>query len=108
MATRKSTPSRAKKPAITTLKTCRNGHRYHRSSDCPVCPKCEMQQRPTEGFLSVLSAPARRALLSQGIDSPEKLAQHTEKQVLALHGMGKASLPLLKQALKSAGLGFRP
>lgn len=45
-----------------TLRTCKNGHRYYKSSDCPVCPVCEEEKRPEEGFLSLVSAPARRAL----------------------------------------------
>jgi hypothetical protein len=41
---------------------CPNGHHYVKSSDCPVCPFCEADRKPKKGFLSLLSAPARRAL----------------------------------------------
>lgn len=27
-----------------TLKTCSQGHRYRKSSDCPTCPICEAER----------------------------------------------------------------
>jgi len=89
-----------------TLRICINGHRYNKSSSCPVCPVCE-QDKASTGFLSLLSAPARRALENNGILTPDKLSQHSEKEILKFHGLGPASLPILKNALKQAGLSFR-
>lgn len=89
-----------------TLRICDNGHRYYKSSDCPTCPICESENKPTDGFLSVIPAPARRALLGAGIDTPEKLSLRTEKEILELHGMGKSSLPKLRLELKKLGLNF--
>lgn len=60
----------------------------------------------TTGFIDGLSAPARRALTNKGLTTLKKLAAHTENDVLALHGMGSASLPALRAALKAAGLSF--
>ena len=54
-----------------------------------------------------LSAPARRALENQGIKGLKDLAARSEKEILALHGMGPSSLPKLRKALKAAGLSFR-
>ena len=88
-------------------KVCSKGHRFFKSSDCPTCPTCEEGKKPSEGFLAILSAPARRALENSGINSLKKLAKLTEKEVLALHGMGPASIPRLRAALKSEGLSFR-
>jgi len=90
-----------------TLRTCPNGHQYYKSSDCPVCPECEKQSKP-DGFLSTLSAPARRALETAGITTLQQLATYSEKEILKLHGMGKASLPRLKEALGQEGFGFKP
>jgi Bacterial RNA polymerase, alpha chain C terminal domain. len=89
------------------LKVCAKGHRYYKSSDCPTCPVCESRKKPSEGFLSLLSAPARRALMHRGIDSLEALSEFTEKEILALHGMGKKSMPVLAESLRHAGLTFR-
>jgi predicted RecB family nuclease len=89
------------------LRTCSNGHTYYKSSDCPACPVCEATRKPKEGFLSLVSAPARRALENRGISTLKQLANFSEAELLALHGMGKTTIPKLKETLKSAGLNFK-
>jgi hypothetical protein len=64
-------------------------------------------EKPTADFLSQLSAPARRALENNGIDSLEKLSACTEKQILQFHGIGKSAIPILASALKAKGLSFK-
>lgn len=91
-----------------TSRTCREGHTYNRSSDCPVCPICEARRKPEEGFLSELVAPARRALEGAGLTTLSRLSRCTEAQVLALHGMGPSSIPKLRKALEDKGLAFKP
>jgi hypothetical protein len=88
------------------FKTCTNGHRFFKSSDCPVCPKCEKGSKPKFGWMSGLSSPARRALENQGIIKPSILANYSESEILKLHGIGPSSIPLLKQALNTEGLNF--
>jgi predicted RecB family nuclease len=88
------------------LKICSKGHKYYKSTDCPTCPICEKERKPKDGFLSLLGAPARRALENKGIKTLQKLSTFSEKEILALHGMGKASLPILREALKSGSLSF--
>lgn len=90
-----------------TVRTCSNGHKYYKSSDCPTCPVCEEERRPQDNFLSLLAAPARRALEQKGITSLELLAKYSEKKILELHGMGKSSIPKLKNALHEKGLSFK-
>lgn len=90
-----------------SLRFCRNGHQYYKSSDCPTCPICEQERKPTDGFLSLLSAPARRALENAGIKTLTDLAKHSEAEILSLHGMGPASIPRLRQALKAKKMSFR-
>lgn len=89
------------------LRTCNKGHQYYKSSDCPSCPICEKERKPDSGFLSVLSAPARRALEHHGITSLQELSQYSEKEILQFHGMGPASLPKLRTALQEEGLSFK-
>jgi DNA-directed RNA polymerase alpha subunit len=89
------------------LKTCENGHQFYKSSDCPVCPICEQNKKPEDGFLAQLAAPARRALENNGIFTLEQLSDFSEKEVLAFHGMGKSSIPKLHKSLSEKGLGFR-
>lgn len=91
-----------------SLRICEKGHRYYKSSECPTCPVCSEDSRPTDGFLSRLSSPARSALQHYlGIDSLEKLSTYSEKEILSLHGIGKASMPVLREALAEEGLSFR-
>ncbi|NEU60377.1 MULTISPECIES: RNA polymerase alpha subunit C-terminal domain-containing protein [unclassified Paenibacillus] len=90
-----------------TLRTCEQGHSYYKSSDCPTCPVCEKERKPKEGFLSLLSAPARRALENQGITTLQLLSQYTEKEILKLHGIGPSAMPKLRQALEEEGLSFK-
>ncbi|TQR15424.1 RNA polymerase alpha subunit C-terminal domain-containing protein [Psychrobacillus soli] len=89
------------------VRTCDNGHEYYKSTDCPTCPTCEQERKPKIGFLSLLSAPARRALENNGITSLEQLSNFSEKDILKFHGMGKASLPKLRAALEGEGLSFK-
>lgn len=89
------------------LNRCSNGHSFYKTSDCPTCPICEAARKPMEGFQSILSAPARRALEQAGIHSVKDLSRHSEKEILQLHGMGPSSLPKLKEALKKEGLTFK-
>jgi DNA-directed RNA polymerase alpha subunit len=53
-----------------------------------------------------LSNPARRALAAAGIVTLADLARRTEREVLALHGVGPASMPTLRAALADVGLAF--
>lgn len=90
-----------------TLRSCSKGHQYYKSSDCPVCPVCETEAKPKTGFLSLLSAPARRALENNNIHTLEELSNYTEKEVLKFHGIGKSSMPILKNALEEKGLSLK-
>ena len=90
-----------------TLRVCKKGHRYYKSSECPTCPICETERKPTDGFLSLLSAPARRALENKGITTLEQLSKFTEGDILKLHGMGKASLPKMRKLLSAKDLSFK-
>ena len=90
-----------------TLRVCPNGHKYYKSSDCPVCPVCESRRKTDNVLLDSLSAPARRAFESEGITTIKKLAQYSEKEILKLHGVGPSSLPKLKKMLKAEKLIFK-
>ncbi|MET3697038.1 RNA polymerase alpha subunit [Bacillus oleivorans] len=89
------------------VRTCNKGHQYYKSSDCPTCPICEQERKPDSGFFSLLSAPARRALEHNGITTLQQLSTYSEKEILQFHGMGPASLPKLRAALKENGLSFK-
>jgi len=58
-------------------------------------------------FLIRLSNPARRALEFQGIDSFEKLASLSKKELLSFHGVGPKSLPIVTECLNEQGLKLK-
>lgn len=90
-----------------TLKTCKKGHQFYKSSDCPVCPVCEAERKPKDSFLALIAAPARRALERENIKTLEDIAKWTEKELINLHGMGPSTIPKLKKALVDKGLSFK-
>ncbi len=58
--------------------------------------------------MAKLAAPAQRALEQAGISTLKELALCSEKELLALHGFGPGTLPLLREELKAAGLQLTP
>lgn len=87
-------------------RTCPNGHRFVKTSDCPTCPQCEALKALKNGWMAQLSAPARRALEGAGIRTLRDMSTRTEVELLALHGFGPSSLPILRKELTTAGLQF--
>jgi predicted RecB family nuclease len=92
---------------LKNLRVCSKGHTYYKSSSCPVCPICEKENIPDNEFLSLISAPARRALENAGIKTLNRLAKSSESEILKLHGMGPSTIPKLRTVLKSNGLSFK-
>ncbi|QTD41548.1 helix-hairpin-helix domain-containing protein [Sporosarcina sp. Te-1] len=58
-------------------------------------------------FPKGLSKPALRALAGSGYSSLKQLAEVTEKELAALHGMGPKGISLIKSALMETGCSFR-
>lgn len=90
-----------------TLRTCSKGHKYYKISDCPTCPICETARKPKDSFLTLISAPARRALERENIKTLKDLSKWTEEELLQLHGLGPSSIPKLKQALEANNLSLK-
>ncbi|BAC13199.1 hypothetical protein [Oceanobacillus iheyensis HTE831] len=90
-----------------SLRVCKKGHKYYKSSDCPSCPSCDKENKPKIGFLSKLSSPARNALVHEGIDTLQALSKYTEKEILKIHGIGPVSLPIMRASLEEEGLSFK-
>lgn len=85
-----------------SLRICKKGHRFEKTSDCPVCPECsssEMKNAFAEEFPNI-GAPAFRALDNAGIRHLQDLTQFTENELLALHGFGPKALKLLQERLR--------
>jgi len=103
----KTTTTTTKNGNKKEIKACKNGHQFFKSSDCPTCPICGEERKPKDNFLSNIGAPAIRALEREGITTLELLSTCSEKEILALHGMGKSTIPKLNDLLKNSGLFFK-
>lgn len=90
-----------------TLRVCDQGHEYYKSTDCPTCPVCELENKPKTGFLAKLNTPASRTLIENGIDTLEKVANYAENEILNFHGIGKSTIKTLKLLLEESGLKFK-
>jgi len=93
--------------SVKNKRTCKYRHTYYKSSDCDVCPICEKEKKPAGGFLSLVSAPARRALEGAGIKTLNQLSKYSGKELLKLHGIGPTAIPKLRAALKEENLSFK-
>jgi predicted flap endonuclease-1-like 5' DNA nuclease len=54
-----------------------------------------------------IGAPATRALAGIGVTRLSQLIQHTQDELLALHGFGPRALRIIQDALSSRGLELR-
>jgi len=61
----------------------------------------------TDTPLPKTSRPAQSALEAVGVHTLEDLEAWTERDVLALHGMGPKALRILREAMAEHGLAFR-
>lgn len=61
----------------------------------------------TDGDLPKIGAPATRALAAIGVTRLDQLVDHTEAELLALHGFGPRALRIIKDSLAGAGLALR-
>ena len=90
-----------------TLRTCKKGHKYYKSTDCPTCQICEKEREMENKFFVSAGAPARRALERQEIYSEKDLSKYSKSEILKLHGLGPSTIPKLEMALKQKGLSFK-
>lgn len=54
-----------------------------------------------------LAAPARRALINAKLIKISDLKKITENHLMALHGMGPSSLPIIKREMKKLKIQFK-
>ena len=62
----------------------------------------------SEVDLPRIGAPATRALVAIGITRLEDVADRSEADLLALHGVGPRALRILNEALAARGQSMRP
>jgi hypothetical protein len=65
------------------------------------------ESRATGTPLPKIGRPATAALEQAGHDSLEELTRITEQELLAMHGVGRKAVRLLKEAMAAKGLSFK-
>lgn len=63
--------------------------------------------RPVGDLPNEMGKTAPRELQTAGIDTLQKVSQHSEAELLAVHGVGPKAVRILREALASRGLGLR-
>jgi predicted flap endonuclease-1-like 5' DNA nuclease len=63
--------------------------------------------RPVGDLPIEIGRTAARELARHGVASLRQVAEHTEKELLAIHGVGPKAIRVLAGALAAKGLGFR-
>lgn len=55
-----------------------------------------------------IGSPATNALAGEGVVTLEQVATWTERDLLALHGVGPKAIRILREAMSERGLDFVP
>lgn len=63
--------------------------------------------RPVGDLPNTIGKTAARELALNGVDSLAKVAKHSQKELLEIHGVGPKAVRLLGDALATKGLTFR-
>ncbi|GAA4105874.1 hypothetical protein [Enteractinococcus coprophilus] len=63
--------------------------------------------RPVGDLPDAIGKTAARALHQAGVDSLAKVSQHTQQELLTLHGVGPKAISILGEALAAEGLAFQ-
>lgn len=62
--------------------------------------------RPVGDLPDAIGKTAARELAGAGITTLEQVASHTERGLLAIHGVGPKAIRILREALAERGLAF--
>jgi hypothetical protein len=68
--------------------------------------KKQVQDEPENDLPEILSNPARQALIHAGYLTLKQVATMTEKELLALHGVGPKTIVILRPIFAERGLSF--
>ena len=63
--------------------------------------------RPVGDLPNAIGKTAARELSLNGITSLRQVADHTKKELLAIHGVGPKAIAILGEALAAKGLDYR-
>jgi predicted flap endonuclease-1-like 5' DNA nuclease len=63
--------------------------------------------RPVGDLPNSIGKTAARELAHHGITTLRKVAEHSKKDLLAIHGVGPKAVSILEEALAARGLDYR-
>jgi predicted flap endonuclease-1-like 5' DNA nuclease len=63
--------------------------------------------RPVGDLPDAIGKTAARELSLNGITSLKQVAAHSDKELLAIHGVGPKAIAILREALAARGLDYR-
>ena len=63
--------------------------------------------KPTDGFPERIGKVAPVALASAGIYTLAQAAQHTEKELLAIHGVGPKGIKIIREELAKRNMSLK-
>lgn len=63
--------------------------------------------RPVGDLPDSIGKTAARELSLHGVTNLRKVASHSKKELLAIHGVGPKAIAILGEALKAKGLDYR-
>lgn len=64
-------------------------------------------ERFSEAFPAAMGKPANAALVAAGITTLEQVAERSERELLALHGVGPKAVRILRALLAERGRSLR-
>jgi ERCC4-type nuclease len=62
---------------------------------------------PIEKLLKQLSGPAQRAIIDTGVKTVEELANMSEAEIKALHGIGPSAIQTIKMFMAENGMALK-
>lgn len=68
----------------------------------------QTESAPNESDFPFIGIPARSALFEAGYTHLAQLTALSEKELLALHGIGPKAVRILRETLAAQGLSFAP
>jgi hypothetical protein len=65
-----------------------------------------METNPEHEFPPAIGKPATRALIAAGYTRLQQLTEHSEAELLRLHGVGPRAISILRELLNARGQSF--
>jgi hypothetical protein len=72
----------------------------------PAAPYAGAMTSPSDDTIPDLGAPANRAFAAAGITTLTEVSRTSERELLAMHGVGPRAIRILREAMAERGMDF--